>query len=78
MDGAPNQRVVHDGIAVDQDVAEPDDLPEVRDPGGDVGSKLVELFRASPMISSWRSTAECNNSLRANSSLVLSRTNAAM
>src|SRR3990170_4899224 len=42
------------------------------------GATFAIWFSASPMISSWRSTAECSNSSRANSSTVLSRMNAAM
>jgi hypothetical protein len=53
----PHERVVDGGVAVDEDVSEGD----VRASSGMVaaisGAALESWFRASPMISNWRSTA---------------------
>src|SRR6266566_882973 len=44
LDASPDQVVLHDGIAVDQDIPQSDDLPKMWDPGTDLRGDLVELI----------------------------------
>jgi len=44
LDASPDQVMLHDGIAVDQDIPQSDDLPKMWDPGTDLRGNLVQLI----------------------------------
>jgi hypothetical protein len=56
----PHQPIVDVGVPVNQEVAERNDAPVIRDAGRDRGIELASCASASPMISNSRSTAARN------------------